>query len=236
MRRLLAIYKREVGAYFLSPTAYVVAAVFLSLTGYFFTAITTSLGLAEMRLVFPDMATIFLFVAPILTMRTIAEEKKAGTDELLFTAPVSIATIVVGKYLAVLTVYCVMLLLTFTYPGVLIKLANPDIGPIASGYLGLFLIGAVFLAVGVFASSLTNSQVVAGVITFGILLFTYVVSWASNVLSGLAGRVLSVFSVLDRMSDLQKGVINTSDILYYISIAFVFLFLAVRMLDSRRWS
>ncbi|MFY9443520.1 MAG: ABC transporter permease, partial [Bacillota bacterium] len=141
-----------------------------------------------------------------------------------------------GKYLAVLTVYCVMLLLTFTYPGVLIKLANPDIGPIASGYLGLFLIGAVFLAVGVFASSLTNSQVVAGVITFGILLFTYVVSWASNVLSGLAGRVLSVFSVLDRMSDLQKGVINTSDILYYISIAFVFLFLAVRMLDSRRWS
>jgi len=206
------------------------------LTGYFFTAIVTSLRLAEMRLVFPDMATIFLFVAPVLTMRLIAEEKRSGTDELLFTAPVSITAIVLGKFLAVLIVYCVILVLTFTYPGMLMRYANPDIGPIGSGYLGLLLVGAVFLSVGLFASSLTNSQVVAGIVTFGILLFTFVISWAANTFSGLAGQILSVFSLFDRLSDLQKGVINLSDIFYYVSFVFVFLFLTVRVLDSRRWS
>lgn len=236
MRRLWAICSKELSSYFLSPTAYVVAAVFLSLTGYFFTAIVTSLRLAEMRLVFPDMATIFLFVAPVLTMRLIAEEKRSGTDELLFTAPVSITAIVLGKFLAVLIVYCVILVLTFTYPGMLMRYANPDIGPIGSGYLGLLLVGAVFLSVGLFASSLTNSQVVAGIVTFGILLFTFVISWAANTFSGLAGLILSVFSLFDRLSDLQKGVINLSDIFYYVSFVFVFLFLTVRVLDSRRWS
>lgn len=231
-----SILKREVASYFVSPMAYVVGAVFLVLSGYFFSVILLATHSASMQGVLGNMAVVFLFVSPVLTMGLLAEERKLGTDELIMTAPVGTTSIVVGKYLAAVLTYFVYLAISLIYPVILIKYGSPDMGPIYSGYLGMFLFGAGCLAVGIFSSSLTDNQMVAGVIGFGLLLLFWILGWAGAIVRGPVGETLANLSLLKRFDDFQKGIIDFSSVLYYISFIFIFIFLTVRVIDSRRWS
>lgn len=230
------IYRRELAALYLSPLAYASMAVFLLISGYFFALILLGGQMAEMRGAFSNMGLTFLFMAPVLTMRLLADERRTGTDELLLTAPLSVTDIVVGKYMAVMTVYVSGLALTALYPWYLYRFGTPDWGPILSGYLGLILIGGAFLAVGLFASSVTDNQMVAGVIGFGLLLLFWVCGWAGETLTGRTGDVLASLSLLDRFTDFHKGMIDSSNVLFYLSYIFAFLYLAVRAVERRRWS
>lgn len=236
MHKMWSILKREVASYFVSPMAYVVGAVFLVLSGYFFSVILLATHSASMQGVLGNMAVVFLFVSPVLTMGLLAEERKLGTDELIMTAPVGTTSIVVGKYLAAVLTYLVYLAISLIYPVILIKYGSPDMGPIYSGYLGMFLFGAGCLAVGIFSSSLTDNQMVAGVIGFGLLLLFWILGWAGAIVRGPVGETLANLSLLKRFDDFQKGIIDFSSVLYYISFIFIFIFLTVRVIDSRRWS
>lgn len=236
MHKMWSILKREVASYFVSPMAYVVGAVFLVLSGYFFSVILLATHSASMQGVLGNMAVVFLFVSPVLTMGLLAEERKLGTDELIMTAPVGTTSIVVGKYLAAVLTYLVYLAISLIYPVILIKYGSPDMGPIYSGYLGMFLFGAGCLAVGIFSSSLTDNQMVAGVIGFGLLLLFWILGWAGAIVRGPVGETLANLSLLKRFDDFQKGIIDFSSVLYYISFIFIFIFLTIRVIDSRRWS
>lgn len=236
MHNLNTIWQREVASLFRSPIAYVVIAAFLVLAGYIFSVALFATQLADLSILQGNVAVIFLFLAPLLTVRTLAEERRLGTDEFLLTAPLTIPEIVLGKYLAVLTVYAVMLLITGIYPLILALLAEPDIGPMFSGYVGLFLLGASYLAVGVFASSLSENQMVAGVIGFGILLFLWLLGWVAGAVGGMWGQIAQSLSLLDRFNDFARGIIDSTDVLFYISFIFVFLFFTIRTIDRRRWS
>jgi ABC-2 type transport system permease protein len=236
VHKMWSILKREVASYFVSPMAYVVGAVFLVLSGYFFSVILLATHSASMQGVLGNMAVVFLFVSPVLTMGLLAEERKLGTDELIMTAPVGTTSIVVGKYLAAVLTYLVYLAISLIYPVILIKYGSPDMGPIYSGYWGMFLFGAGCLAVGIFSSSLTDNQMVAGVIGFGLLLLFWILGWAGAIVRGPVGETLANLSLLKRFDDFQKGIIDFSSVLYYISFIFIFIFLTIRVIDSRRWS
>ncbi|MBI2866573.1 MAG: ABC transporter permease subunit [Chloroflexi bacterium] len=233
MRNTLAIAKRETLAYFASPVAYVVAAVFLVVTGYFFAADLLARQMANLRGFLSPASFVLLLVAPMLTMRLFAEEQKMGTLELLLTNPVRDIEVVLGKYLASLATLAVMLALTFYYPLLLYWFGDPDTGPILTGYLGLFLLGAAMMAIGLLASSLSANQIVAAVLGFGLLILLWVVG--SLGLPGLPGAVLSYISLPDRFNDFVWGIIDTQNILYYLSVAAMFVFLTVRSLEMRRW-
>jgi ABC-2 type transport system permease protein len=230
------IFKREVAAYFLSPIAYVLGAVFLVLSGYFFSILLFATRSASMQATFGNMAVTFLFVAPVLTMRLLAEERKLGTDELLLTSPVTTTSIVVGKYLASVLTYLVFLGATLVYPAILRNYGSPDMGPIYSGYLGMFLFGAACLSAGTFASALTENQIVAGMVGFGMLLLFWIAGWVDAAVTGPVGQAVSALSILEHFDGFQKGMIDLSHVMYYLSFIFLFLFFAVRTIDSRRWS
>ena len=235
MTKTIAIYKKELKSLFVSPLAYVVIAVFLLLTGYFFTGILVASREASMRYVFGNMAVILLLVTPLFTMRTFAEEHRTGTDELLMTTPLSLHHIVLGKYFAVLTMFVVMLGISAEFPIILARLGKPDIGPLLGGYVGLLLMGASFIAVGIFASSLTNNQMVAGIVAFGILLLLWLIEWAPSMVGSAYEKFFAELSILRHYADFEKGVIDTTHVYYYVALIFVSLFLTVRSLETRRW-
>lgn len=235
MRNSLAIASKEVRTYYASPIAYVVTAVFLVITGYFFAFNVVNMQEATIRgFLFPG-SFVLLLLSPILTMRLLAEEQKMGTLELLLTAPVRDTEVVAGKYLASLFIFVVMLALTFYYPLVLFLFGDPDPGPIASGYLGLFLLGAAFIAAGLLASSLTSNQIVAAVIAFGLLILLWVISGASGFLSGPPKAVVNYLALPAHFGDFTMGIIDTKHVIYYVSLTALFLFLAIRALETRRW-
>lgn len=235
MRNTFAIAKRELQAYFVSPIAYVVTAAFLVITGYLFSMILYYSREATMRYLFGNIATILLFVAPVLTMRLLAEEQRSGTIELLLTSPVRDWEAVLGKFLAGLALLVIMLALTLYYPLILERYGDPDLGSIAAGYLGLLLLGGALLAIGVLTSSLTSNQIVAAVLGVGLIL----ILWLSQALSDVAGPPLAgFFSYLafpTHYFDFAKGVIDTKDVIYYLSVIAAALFLATRSLETRRW-
>lgn len=235
MRNSLAIASKEVRTYYASPIAYVVTAVFLVITGYFFAFNVVNMQEATVRgFLFPG-SFVLLLLSPVLTMRLLAEEQKMGTLELLLTAPVRDTEVVAGKYLASLFIFVVMLALTFYYPLVLFLFGDPDPGPIASGYLGLFLLGAAFIAAGLLASSLTSNQIVAAVIAFGLLILLWVISGASGFLTGPPRAVVNYLALPAHFGDFTMGIIDTKHVIYYVSLTALFLFLAIRSLETRRW-
>ena len=236
MRKILAISGKEARSYFASPIAYVVMAMFLLITGYFFAAYVGNTGLAMLDGLFSTGTIIMLMlVASLLTMRLLAEEQKLGTIELLLTSPVRDWEVVIGKYLASLAVFVVMVGLTLYYPLLLFWFGDPDPGPIFSGYVGLFLLGASFLSVGLLASSLTSNQIVSAVLAFGLLRLMLVMAGAGGFVSGAPAEVISYISLSEHLGDFVKGVIDTKDIIYYLSFIALFLFLTVRSLETRRW-
>jgi ABC-2 type transport system permease protein len=249
-----AIFKKEMRLYFGSPVAYVVFTFFLLISGWFFSQIflfysdasmrafmqpqmaqTLSVTDNVMRPLFTNMSVVLLFFIPMLTMRLFAEEKKAGTIELLLTYPVRDGEVLLGKYLASLALYAVLLVLTLLYPGIVAGFTRVEWGPILTGYLGLLLTGATFLAVGVLVSSLTENQIVAGFGTFGILLGFWIIGWGAEWAGGNLRAVLQYLSIPDHMDGFSRGVIDTKDLVYYASAIAVALFLTLRSLESKRW-
>lgn len=234
--KMLTIYKRELKSYFLSPLAYVLVGFLLLISGYFFATFVLSTQYALMSPVFGNMVFVFMFVSPILTMRLISEEMKNGTDQLLMTSPLRITDMVLGKYFAALTVYTLSLVISLIYPLYLKIYSTPDFGPILTGYIGTFLMGAAFIAIGIFASSLTENQLIAGVIGFSILLLFWIVSWLGDVFQGAAKSIVDNISLLQRFTNFQNGVLSLNDVVFYLSVIIFFVFVTIMVVDKRRWS
>jgi ABC-2 type transport system permease protein len=249
-----AVWKKEMRLYFTSPVAYVIIGIFLLLAGYFFYSIFAFFTMASMqaamnpqfarelnvtdsvmRPLFSNLSVILLLLMPLVTMRLFAEERRSGTLELLLTFPIRDGAVLLGKYLSALSVYAIMLALTLAYPLMLFYFARVEWGPILTGYLGLLLMGAAFIAVGVFASSLTENQIVAAMGAFAVRLLFWVVGWSSDFVGGAWGRVLSHLSLIEHFDSFGKGVLDTKDIIYYVNFVIVALFLTLRSLEARRW-
>jgi len=252
--RWLPVFKKEMRLYFGSPVAYVVLTFFLLISGWFFSQIFLfysdismrsmmqpqfgqNLSITEnvMRPLFSNMSVVLLFFIPMLTMRLFAEEKRAGTMELLLTYPVRDGEVLAGKFLAGLGLYAVLLGLTLLYPGLVAYFTRVEWGPILTGYLGLVLLGATFLAVGLLISSLTENQIVAGFGTFGVLLAFWVIGWGAEFAGGGMRAVLQYLSVTEHMDGFSRGLIDTKDLVYYGSAVALALFLTLRSLESKRW-
>jgi ABC-2 type transport system permease protein len=236
MRVSVAIAWREIQTYFTSPMGYIVALVFLALTGFFFgLGVSEDFPEATIQSYIDPIAFILVLLAPAMTMRLMAEEQKLGTVELLLTSPVRDWEVVLGKFLASFTFFIVTLALTLYYVVLLYAFGSPDSGPVWSGYLGIILYGATALSVGLLASSLTNNQIVALVVGFGILLMLSLIDLASGQVDGVWETILSQIGLTAHLDDFSRGIIDTNNIIYYLSVTAVFLFLTVRAVETRRW-
>ena len=259
MRNFLAIYTKEMRSYFVSPVAYVIAGVFLFLSGYLFRNILmqfnflclqfsqrsqfmSGMGMPNLNLnelvvtqFFGVMDFIWLLVVPMLTMRLIAEEKKSGTIELLMTSPISTIEVLLGKFFACFTLYTLIVALTLVYCVILEVYGDPDWGPIWSAYLGYLLLGSTFIGVGILASSLTENQIVAVLLAFGALLLLWLIDWSASFAGPTAAKILQYMSIIGHLQDFQRGVIDTKDVVFYLSFTSFTLFLTSRALESRRW-
>ena len=254
MKNIWSLMKKEIRSYFSSPIAYVVIFGFLLLVGYFYYSLVWWFNAQAMQMaqnpyyaqqvninqmvfspLFQNMSIILILVAPLLTMRLLAEEKKNGTDELLYTSPISVGQIVLGKYFAALVMLAAMLGLTALLSIFAFAFGNPEIAPWLTGYLGLFLMGATFIAVGLFFSSLTENQIVAAFLTFVTLLLFLVLNWVTSSGGGAWRSVLGYLSFSQHFDDMTRGILDTKDVFYYLSFSFFGLFLAHSVVQSRRW-
>jgi ABC-2 type transport system permease protein len=279
MRNAFAIAWREVQGYFTSPLAYVVISVFLLLSGYIFWAslvrfselclrfgsnpyFSSQLNVNDMvvRPLFGTVAIILLFVVPFLTMRLLAEERRTGTAELLFTCPVTSGEVVLGKYMSVAFLLIVMLGGTVSFPLLILGSgASPDMKPTLIGYLGILMMGLALLSIGLLISAMTDSQIVAAVLTFGVSLLLWVLNWMADsatitlaavmnkITVGLweklhlglggptLGDLLGQISIIGHFDDFRKGLLDTQHVVFYASVVFMCLFVTQRVLESRRW-
>lgn len=241
MPNIFVIAKRELGSYFVSPIAYVVIAVYLVIAGFIF-FLNVVIGMAQagapvsLENQFGTMAFLWLIFAPPLTMRLLAEEQRMGTLELLLTSPVRDWEVVVGKFLASLGVLLLTIVIAVVYGLMLMAYGNPDPGPMAAGYLGLLLSGGALLAIGVMASAMTQNQVVAAVLAFVANLVLWIISAVSQVASSLTtSQVLNQLGFFEHTLNFWRGVIDTNDIVYFVSLMALALFIATRILEARRW-
>lgn len=229
------IARREIRSFFNSPVAYVVIIVFLAILGWFFTSNLFLANVASVRVVFELVPFLFLFFVPAITMRLFAEEKKTGTLELLTTKPVRDVEIVLAKFLAALTLLAAALLPTLVYLVTVAILGKPDLGPAFTGYLGLLLMGAVFIGFGILASSLTDNQIVAFILAF---LFVFVFFMFDKVLmyapAWLAG-VLEFLSVDSHFANMARGVVDSRNLVYFASVIGFTLYLTTLSLERRKW-
>lgn len=251
MGKMAAIYKRELFYFFNSIIAYTVITIFTLLAGYFFSTRLALFNLLSMQSSYPmrqlsltdvvirplfgNMSTILLLILPLLTMRLLSEERKSGTAELLFTYPISDWDVILGKFFATLTVFATMLVLTLLYPLILLNYVAPEPGVIFSCYLGLFLMGMSFIAMGLFFSCLGENQIVAGVSTFGLGLLFLIIGWVAPFVSSSMGNTINQISILFHFQNFSIGIIDTNDIIYYLLFSAFFLFLSSRVLESNRW-
>jgi len=251
-----AITRRELRSAFTSPIIYVVAAVFVLIFGMLSYIAVVNASAQSIRLMqiqgmaaninlndlvfrptFYSAAIILLLVLPLLTMRVFSEERKLRTFELLMTSPVSISEIVAGKFAAVLLIYLSMLALTGVVPVVLAVFNSFDWAPVFTGYLGLLLMGALFLAVGLFASAMTENQIVAAFLSFGLLLLVWLLGAMGSILGDTpAGNAIAYLSFIEHYDRLVRGLIDTKDLVYYVSGIVFMLFLTHRVVDSQRWA
>jgi len=252
MRNILAIAGKELRGYFASPIGYVLIGFFALLFGWFFYTLVAFFERQSMQmaggpggamnvnqmLITPlllNSTVVMLLVFPLITMRTYAEEKRSGTIELLLTAPITDFEIIMGKFLGALALFAGMLSVTLLHMGLLFAYGNPEWKPIATGYLGLLLMGGSFLSLGLFISSLTKNQIVAGMITFSVFLLLWVINWVSTFVSPEAQTVINYLSVTEHFDDFARGIIDTRHIVYYLSFIATGLFLTMKSVDSERW-
>ena len=254
MKNALLITKRELGSFFSSPIFYVITTVFLCLYSFIFVQllnyfntisfqskaapseeISMSVNEWVIEVAFQNMSVILLLMIPVITMRSFSEEQKNKTIQLLLAAPLSLWEIVAGKFLACMGVVALMLIISSYNIIFILLLGTPEIGPILTGYLGILLMSGCFISAGILASSLTKNQVIAAVLAFGFALFAWIIGWAAQSVGPGLGEILEYLSLVSHLDNFLKGILDSSDIIYYLSIIAFFLFLAHRVLDSRRW-
>ncbi len=257
MRNAINIAGKELRSYFVSPIAYVVLTGFMLLGGWFFfnllarftfllqiysslrsnPEVLARLNLNEMVIapLLHNLSVVLVILVPVITMRSFAEEKRTGTYELLLTSPLSIAEIVAGKFLGAVGFLIIMLGLTGVYPLILMLYGNPELGVVAAGYLGLLLLAVAFATVGLLTSSFTENQIVAAVSCLVALLLFYVISWPAETAGPLVGSVLRYLSLTEHFGEMVKGVVDTKDVVYFLSVIVLALFLTHRSVESVRW-
>ncbi len=235
MKKIAVIAVKEFKSYQGSPMAYVIAAVFLLLTGFLFITSPATYAETSIKGFAGAGGFLLLFLASVMAMRLVAEERKLGTMELLLAAPVRESEIILGKFLGSVAMLGLVLIMTLYYPLLLIIFGDPDWGPMAAGYLGLFLLGGTALAVGLFASSLTSNQIVAAVVGGGILLALWSVDGAASLLPEAYADLIFHLSLSFYFFDFIRGVVDTRGLVYYLSMTALFLFLAIRFLETARW-
>lgn len=287
---MLAIFNKEMKSYFASATAFIFMGIFLLISGIFFALQNVLQSNSYYNSVLGSMNFVFLLIVPILTMKIISEETKTRTDQLLLTSPQTVSGIVLGKYFAAVALFLITLLITVLYPLILSLYGKLAVGEIIAAYVGFFLMGCCFIAVGVFISSLTDNQVSAAVGTFGALLLLWILDaiqqglptsrnagiifaailvliiaviiyystkniYVSGIVAIVGGVVIAVvflmkkelfegfiakffgwFSLMQRNQMFNMGVLNLNSVVYYLSFAFIFVFLTIRMIEKRRWS
>lgn len=236
MKKVIPIFLREMSAYFFSPMAYIVISVFLLITGWIFSSEMFLANDSSLRSVFSFIPFIFLFFVPAITMRLLSEERKSGTIELLFTMPISDIEIVLGKYLAGLGLLVVSLIFTLPYAATIIFLGKPDIGMMLTGYVGLVLMGASYIAVGTFASTISGNQVISFIIAFLIIFVLWLISKFLMLVPPALVPLVQYLSIDYHFENISRGVIDTRDIVYYFSLVVFMLSLAKLSLESRKWS
>jgi len=236
VRNTMTIALKEFKSYLASPMAYVVTGIFLALTGFLFRYSAATYIETSIRGFVETGSLVLLLLAAVLAMRLLAEERKMGTLELLLTAPVRDSEVILGKFLGSLGILTAMLVLTFYYPILLMSFGDPDMGPIGTSYLGLFLLGSASLAIGIFASSLTSNQIVAAVVAGGILFALWFMGTVAGYLPETVSEFIGYFSLSTYVPAFTRGVVDSRGIIYYLSITALFLFLAVRSLENSRWS
>jgi ABC-2 type transport system permease protein len=246
LSNVAAIAGKELRSYFGSPVAWVMMGLFAFIFGWFFTvylrmfmlnsmqagqfggAQPVNVNMSLIRPLLGNASVLVLFLLPMITMRTYSEEKRSGTIELLLTSPLTDLEIILGKFIGAIGLYAAMLLVTLPYVAVLFRAGNPEWRPLISGYLGLFLLGSCFVAVGLFISSLTKNQMVAGAASFIVFLFFWIINWADN-------PILSYLSITEHFDDFGKGIIDTKHVIFYLSFITFGLFLTLKSVDSERW-
>lgn len=253
MRNIWVICQKELNSYFVSPVAYLLLTMFAIIFGFFFwnsvgyfnmaslqsqmsgQATPMSVNEYVIRPLLSNISVVGLFFIPMITMRLFAEEKRLGTIELLATSPVRDSEIIIGKWLASVILYAVLLLFTAINFAFLFRYGNPDWKPLAVGYLGLILQAGGLLAIGTFISTLTKNQIIAGAATFGVCLLNWVLEWVSGYETATWAKVLAYLSVTPHFESFSKGVIDLKDAVFYVSVIFLGLFLTSRSLESLRW-
>jgi ABC-2 type transport system permease protein len=253
VRNTLAMADKELRSYFASPIAYILIGFFSLLFGWFFYVYLMAFNQQSQQMMqfgqggganinqmmirglFQNTAVIILFVMPMITMRTYSEEKRSGTIELLLTSPVTDLEIIVGKFLGALALYAAMLLVTMLYMVMLFKISNPEWRPIAAGYLGLLLMGGCFLSTGLFISSLTKNQIVAGFLTFATFLMLWIINWIGESSGPMTRDIVAYLSIVEHFDDFARGIIDTKHVIYYLSFITFGLFLTAKSVDSERW-
>ena len=230
------IYRREIRSYFQSPVAYVVIVVFLAIVGWFFTSDLFLFNLASLRIgLFDRIPLVFLFFVPAITMRLLAEEKKSGTLELLATRPVRDVEIVLGKFFAAWTLLAAALAPTLIYLVTLAALGSPDPGPVITGYLGLLLMGGVYIAIGIFASSITENQIVAFIVSLLIILALFMADKVLVFVPPAVASTLEFISIDYHFENIARGVIDSRNLIYFGSVLGFALLLATTSLERRKW-
>ena len=254
MSNVLAIAHKELKSYFASPIAYIVIGLWALLYGYFFIAILSFFVRQSMQmnqfgqgpqsmnvnqqLIRPLMTNVtimILFLMPMVTMRIYSEEKRSGTIELLLTSPITDFQIILGKFLGAMALYAVMLAVTGLHIGILFVYGHPEWKPIVTAYLGRLLLGGCFISVGLFISSLTKNQIVAGMVTFAVFLLLWIITWIGSFAGPTADKLTSYLSVIEHFDDFTKGVLDTTHLVYYLSFITFGLFLTAKSVDMERW-
>lgn len=239
MKRAPVIARRELSGFFYSPVAYVATFLFLMAAGYLFMHDFVPGQPAGMRNIFDWLVWILVFIIPVLSMGLLSQEWSTGTIETLMTAPIGETDVVIGKFLGGMGFFLVLLVPTLLYVALLRIYSNVDVGPIFSGYIGIILVGALFVAIGLFCSSLTRSQVVAAVLAVAILFLITIVPWAAmraeGSTLGATLRKLADQGVYSRYADFSRGVLDLGHVVFFLASTAVFLFLTVKVLESRRW-
>ena len=255
MSNILAIAHKELKSYFASPIAYIVIGFWALLYGYFFVALLNYFVRQSMQMgqfgmqgpqamnvnqqlirpLLQNVLILILFLMPMVTMRSYSEEKRSGTIELLLTSPLTDFQIIMGKFLGAMALYGAMLAVTLIHVGLLFIYGRPEWKPLVTAYVGLLLMGGCFISVGLFISSLTKNQIVAGMVTFAVFLLLWIITWIGSFSGPTIDKLTQYLSIVDHYDDFGKGVIDTTHLIYYLSFITFGLFLTAKAVDSERW-
>ena len=234
---MIAVLKKELSLYLHTTLGVIFVSIFMIFASYYFLFYNILSNSSDLGMLFQTMLMTLVFLVPVLTMRLLSEEKKTKSDQILLTSPVSVTSIIIGKYLSAVIVFLISVFMSLIFAYIVFVNGNPEPGVIFTVYIGFIIIGAVFIAIGLFISALTESQVIAAIFTFGILLFIQIADSLRGSISNQAVvNFLKWSSLTERYKSFCMGILDISDILYLISIAVLFVFLTIRVIEKRRWS